>query len=153
MAPSTSVSIFPLSAEDEDRADRLCLSSCITEILGSSATISGLQLIPFSFGTSLVSIATGFIIAKVKRTKEVLIVSFALATLGFALLATLDESSNRAKQELYLLVAALGIGGIFQAPLVLFRLARLQPTLTRSSFAISQLHLATGCHANLGDGN
>ncbi|ORY90627.1 MFS amino acid permease [Leucosporidium creatinivorum] len=88
------------------------------QILGSSATISGLQLIPFSFGTSLISIATGFIIAKVKRTKEVLIVSFALSTLGFALLATLDESSNRAKQELYLLVAALGIGGIFQAPYI-----------------------------------
>lgn len=71
---------------------------------------------PFSVGTSLVSIGSGFLIAKFKRCKEILIVSFAVSALGYGLTASLDERSSRAKQEIYLLVAALGIGCIFQAP-------------------------------------
>lgn len=37
------------------------------QIRGSSATISGVQLMPFSFGAAIVSVGTGVILAKVRR--------------------------------------------------------------------------------------
>ncbi|GAA6000904.1 hypothetical protein JCM10207_004712 [Rhodosporidiobolus poonsookiae] len=63
------------------------------------------------------------LIVRLKRAREVAIVCYGIATVGFALLATLDEHSNRAKKVLYLLVAALGIGPLFQAPYILIQSA------------------------------
>lgn len=48
----------------------------------------------------------------------IITVSFALCTLGFALLATWDENSSEAQKVIYLLIAAAGVGPIFQVPLV-----------------------------------
>ncbi|GAA5863355.1 hypothetical protein JCM1840_007499 [Sporobolomyces johnsonii] len=88
------------------------------QVLGSSPLMSGVRLMPFSVGTSVVSVASGLIIARTKQYRPIMIVSYLFSALGFALLATLDESSNQAKQVLYLLVAALGIGPLFQAPYI-----------------------------------
>ncbi|GAA5894859.1 uncharacterized protein JCM6883_002235 [Sporobolomyces salmoneus] len=86
------------------------------QALGSSPLMSGVRLMPFSVGSSIVSIGAGFYIAKTRKYKPITIVSYAIMTLGFALLATLDDNSNTAQQVLYLLVAALGCGPLFQAP-------------------------------------
>ncbi|BGO88825.1 hypothetical protein NBRC10512_002180 [Rhodotorula toruloides] len=88
------------------------------QALGSSPLMSGVLMMPFSVGTALFGVAYGFIVAKLKRTKELIILSYLISTLGFALVCTLDETSSRAKQMLYLLVAALGIGPLFQLPML-----------------------------------
>ncbi|GAA5886236.1 hypothetical protein JCM5296_003531 [Sporobolomyces johnsonii] len=88
------------------------------QVLGSSPLMSGVRLMPFSVGTSVVSVASGLMIARTKQYRPIMIVSYLFSALGFALLATLDESSNQAKQVLYLLVTALGIGPLFQAPYI-----------------------------------
>lgn len=64
------------------------------QILGSSALIAGVKTMPLSIGTAVISIMAGFLLNYLQRYKMIVIVSFALATLGTALLATLDESSN-----------------------------------------------------------
>ncbi|GAA5918773.1 hypothetical protein JCM6882_006808 [Rhodosporidiobolus microsporus] len=86
--------------------------------LGDSPLMAGVAMMPFSVGTAAIGVISGFILAKRKRCKEQIVASYALAVLGYALLATLDEKSSRAKQELYLLVAALGIGPLFQLPFI-----------------------------------
>lgn len=69
---------------------------------------------PFSVGSAIVSVLSGFVLAKVRRDllfsicadfgtrfvqlqryRAIISVSFALCTLGFALMASLDEKSNR----------------------------------------------------------
>ena len=60
---------------------------------------------------------------RLRRAKEVIYISYFLAALGYALIATLDERSNRAEQILYILVASLGIGSLFQAPYIVMQSA------------------------------
>ncbi|GAA6030021.1 hypothetical protein JCM8097_009218 [Rhodosporidiobolus ruineniae] len=88
------------------------------QALGSSPLMSGVRLIPFSVGTALFGVIAGLLVSKLGRYRELIIASYAVSTLGFALLATLDETSSLAKQVLYLLVAALGIGPLFQLPYI-----------------------------------
>lgn len=93
------------------------------QIRGSSATTSGIQLMPFSFGAAVVFVVTGIILAKTKKYRAIISISFALCVIGFSLLATLDENSNAAMEELYLLICALGVGALFQVPLVALQAA------------------------------
>ncbi|GAA6008632.1 hypothetical protein JCM11491_003376 [Sporobolomyces phaffii] len=88
------------------------------QALGATPLMSGVRLMPFSIGSSVVSIAAGFYIAKTRKYKPIMLVSYLIMALGFALLATLDEKSNIAQQVLYLLVAALGCGPLFQGPYI-----------------------------------
>lgn len=89
----------------------------LSQILGSSAIMSGVHLFPYSLGSSIVGISTGFLIAKTKSYRIIIIVSFAISTLSYALLATLDDRSSIAKQEIYLLLGA-SCGALFQAPYI-----------------------------------
>lgn len=73
---------------------------------------------PYSIGTAVVSMGGGWLTSKTGRTKEIMYGSFMISAIGYALLATLNESSNLAKQLLYLFVAALGIGSLFQTPYI-----------------------------------
>ncbi|BGP13229.1 hypothetical protein JCM10213v2_001148 [Rhodosporidiobolus nylandii] len=93
------------------------------QALGSSPLMSGVELMPFSVGTAIIGVISGFVVAKTKRVREQIWASFAISVLGFALLATLNEKSNRAQQELYLLVAGIGIGPLFQLPFILIQSA------------------------------
>lgn len=65
------------------------------QALGATPLMSGVLLMPFSVGTAVFGVIAGFIVAKVKRTKESIIVCYLLCVLGFALLATLNENSSR----------------------------------------------------------
>ncbi|KAM0751529.1 MFS general substrate transporter [Meredithblackwellia eburnea MCA 4105] len=88
------------------------------QIRGASATMAGVGLIPLSLGSSIVSIVSGFILSKTLRYRGIIIVSFLFCILGFALIATLDEKSSRVQEEMYFLICALGVGSLFQVPLV-----------------------------------
>jgi hypothetical protein len=86
--------------------------------MDSDALMSGVRMIPFSVVSALMSVATGQFITRTGRIRPAFWAGFSLMTLGFALMATLDETSSVAQQEVYILIPALGIGMFFQAPLV-----------------------------------
>ncbi|KAM0792824.1 hypothetical protein ACM66B_002590 [Microbotryomycetes sp. NB124-2] len=88
------------------------------QALGADALMSGIIFMPFSLFGAVVSILSGFLITRLKRTREVMAVSFLIATLGYALFATLDERSSLGQQIAYMLVAAIGIGNLFQSPYI-----------------------------------
>ncbi|GAA5960413.1 hypothetical protein JCM3765_007503 [Sporobolomyces pararoseus] len=104
------------------------------QALGSSPLMSGVRVMPFSLGSSVVSIGAGFYIAKTRKYKPIMLVSYLIMSLGFALLATLDEKSNTAQQVLYLLVAAIGCGPLFQAVYIAIQ----------SSMPVKDMATATG---------
>ncbi|KZP00925.1 MFS amino acid permease [Calocera viscosa TUFC12733] len=87
-------------------------------VMDSNALMSGVRMIPFSVVAALTSVATGQFITRTGRIRPAFWLGFTLMTLGFGLMASLDETSSVAKQEIYILIPALGIGMFFQAPLV-----------------------------------
>ncbi|ORY80421.1 major facilitator superfamily domain-containing protein [Protomyces lactucae-debilis] len=87
-------------------------------INGSSATFSGVEMLPFSLGAALVAIISGQVVSRTGRYKPVSVGGYAMQVLGFGLMASLTSRSNRAEQEIYILIAALGIGCNFQTPLI-----------------------------------
>ncbi|GAA5855362.1 hypothetical protein JCM9279_001697 [Rhodotorula babjevae] len=114
------------------------------QVTGSSPLMAGVLLIPFSVGTALFGVISGFLAARWRRTKELIIASYFFATLGYALLATLDERSNRASQMLYLLVAALGVGPLFQLPLLHLQAAMPVKDLATSTATLALLRSVGG---------
>lgn len=87
-------------------------------VYGSSATLSGVQMLPYSLGSALLAIVSGLVVAKTGRYKIVSLVGYTLMLLGYGLMCSLTSTSNRAQQEIYILVAALGVGFNFQTPLI-----------------------------------
>ncbi|EJU01144.1 MFS general substrate transporter [Dacryopinax primogenitus] len=87
-------------------------------VMDSDALMSGVRMIPFSVVSALTSVGTGQFITRTGRIRPAFWAGFTLMTLGFSLMATLDETSSVAQQEIYILIPALGIGMFFQAPLV-----------------------------------
>ncbi|GAA5974111.1 hypothetical protein JCM11641_003442 [Rhodosporidiobolus odoratus] len=114
------------------------------QVLGSSPLLSGIEMMPFSVGTAIVGVISGFLIAKTKRCREQAWFSYAVGTLGFALLATLDETSNRAKRELYLLVAGVGIGPLFQIPFIVIQSAMPVAQMATATATVSLLRSIGG---------
>jgi hypothetical protein len=88
------------------------------QILGASATGSGVRNIAFSLGGAGMSVVSGFLVSKTKEYRPIMWIAYAIFTLGYGLMITLDSHSNTAKKELYPLVASLGIGCLFQTPLI-----------------------------------
>lgn len=64
------------------------------QVLGASALLSGVKLIPYSLGSAIVSIVSGFAVAKSGKYRPIISGSFFFMTLGFCLLATLDSNSS-----------------------------------------------------------
>ncbi|KAM5535182.1 hypothetical protein V8D89_011118 [Ganoderma adspersum] len=88
------------------------------QVLGSSATGAGVRMLPFSLSGALMSIVSGQIISRTGKWRPVMWVSWAIMTLGWGLMITLDDTSNIAKKVLYPFVTALGVGCLFQTPLI-----------------------------------
>lgn len=88
------------------------------QILGSSATMAGIRQLPISFGPSIAAVVSGIIMVKTGRYRPFLWFGFAVTALGFGLMIMLDENTSTAKQEIYLLVAGIGIGCLFEPPLL-----------------------------------
>jgi len=88
------------------------------QVLGSSATLAGIKVMPLSLGSSLTAIVSGLIVVKTGGYRLVMWIGLAIMTLGFGLLIMLDYNTSVAKQEIWLLICGLGIGCIFQPPLI-----------------------------------
>ncbi|KAH9934730.1 MFS general substrate transporter [Fomitopsis serialis] len=106
------------------------------QVLGASATMSGVRcvltdspasmslltverrMLPFSLGASIMSVVSGQIVARTGRWRPVMWVAWAMFTLGYGLMIMLSESSSNGVKEAIPLIGALGLGCLFQTPLI-----------------------------------
>ncbi|KAJ3793475.1 MFS general substrate transporter [Lentinula aff. detonsa] len=93
------------------------------QILGASATGSGVRMLPFSLGSALTSALSGVVVSRTKEYRLVMWLSWAIFVVGYGLMTMLDSHSNTAMKELYPFVAAIGIGCLFQTPLIALQAA------------------------------
>lgn len=87
-------------------------------VLGATPILSGVYLLPTALSLSFCSAATGIIIRKTGDYRTLIWLGMALMTLGFGLFIDIDAHSSWAKLILYQIVAGLGVGPNFQAPLI-----------------------------------
>ncbi|KAH6853972.1 major facilitator superfamily domain-containing protein [Chaetomium sp. MPI-CAGE-AT-0009] len=87
-------------------------------VLGASPLMSGVYILPWVMSLSLVSAGTGIVIKKTGKYLPCIIFGMAVMTLGFGLFIDLEPRANWAKIILYQLVAGIGVGPNFQAPLI-----------------------------------
>jgi len=83
-------------------------------VLGQSATMSGVQMLPMMFGLILASTTSGILVTKFGHYRTFPIVGTILASLGTFLLYLLDENSNQGKLIPFLILIGVGIGLILQ---------------------------------------
>jgi len=93
------------------------------QILGASATLSGVKLMPLSLGASLMAVFSGILLSILKKYRLMIWLSWIVMTLGFGLMIMLDETTPIAQQEVFILIAGLGVGCLFQPPLIALQAA------------------------------
>ncbi|KAH0826959.1 MFS general substrate transporter [Lanmaoa asiatica] len=93
------------------------------QVLGSSATGAGVRMLPYTFVSSAFTGISGFLVSKMGRNRPGIWFGSTLFTIGTGLMIMLDYTSSIAEQELFPLVAAIGIGFLFQTPMVALQAA------------------------------
>jgi EmrB/QacA subfamily drug resistance transporter len=86
----------------------------VQRVLGGSATVSGVVLIPLSLGWVVASIASGQAIARTGRYRAFPLLGSTLVLAGTWLLTRLDGDSSRVTVSAGLVVIGLGMGTMFQ---------------------------------------
>lgn len=86
--------------------------------LGATPILSGVYTLATAIPLSLVSGLTGVFIKVTGNYMIPIIGGFSLMTLGYGLFIDLTATSSWAKIILYQIVAGLGVGPLFQAPLI-----------------------------------
>jgi EmrB/QacA subfamily drug resistance transporter len=102
-------------------------------VLGSSATSSGVILIPLSLGWVVASIVSGQLIARTGRYRAYPLIGSALVLAGTLLLTRLGEGSSRAMVSADLVVIGIGMGTMFGTFVI----------ATQNSVEFSELGVAT----------
>lgn len=87
-------------------------------VLGASALLSGVYVLPFTFILGAMSAVAGFMIKKTGKYVPFIIGGFTLMTLGYGLLIDLNSYANWPKIILFQIVLGLGVGPLFQSPLI-----------------------------------
>lgn len=88
------------------------------QVLGASATMSGVEMIPYSLGGAALSAISGVVVSRTGQYRIIMQIAYAFFTLGMGLMTRLDAYSNRAEKVLFPLIAAVGLGNLFQLPLI-----------------------------------
>ena len=87
-------------------------------VLGDSATMSGMILIPLSLGWTTASVAAGQIIARTGRYRVFPIAGSSLLVVGSLLLTQLDPEASRLALAAQLAIIGAGMGVMFQCYVV-----------------------------------
>ncbi|KAL5528483.1 hypothetical protein ACEPAF_7619 [Sanghuangporus sanghuang] len=114
------------------------------QVLGSSATMAGIRQMPLSIGGAVTSIVIGIVLSKTGLYRPILWAGSAIMTLGTGLLIMLDENTSTAKQELWLLVVGIGVGFLFQAPLIVVQAAMPLKDMPTSTATVGLLRTLGG---------
>ncbi|ETW86054.1 MFS amino acid permease [Heterobasidion irregulare TC 32-1] len=88
------------------------------QVLGSSATGAGVRMLPFSLGSALFSACSGQVVTRTGSYRPIMWFAWAVMVLGWGLMTQLDDTSSTAEKVLYPFVTSLGIGCLFQTPLI-----------------------------------
>ncbi|KAF8911966.1 MFS amino acid permease [Gymnopilus junonius] len=88
------------------------------QVLGASATRAGVQMLPFSLGSAAFSAISGVIVSRTGQYRPVMWIAYAIFTTGMGLMTMLSSTSSTAVKVVYPLIAALGLGCLFQTPLI-----------------------------------
>ena len=80
------------------------------EVLGSSATNSGIIILPMVVGLTISSVVSGRLVAKTGKYKKILLSGMLIGTLGAFVLTGLTPSSNYADLAWRMVVLGLGMG-------------------------------------------
>ena len=86
--------------------------------LGKTPLLSGVYLLALGIALSVTGMMTGIFIRKTGLYRPPIIFGFVLMTLGFGLFINLDAHSSVAKIIIYQIIAGIGVGPNFQAPLI-----------------------------------
>lgn len=87
-------------------------------VLEASPLRSGLLLLPFIVTGATGGVLCGFIIHRTGRFREIIWVGTFLLTLGFGLFISFDAYTSTAKAVGFLIIAGIGSGMLFEAPLI-----------------------------------
>ncbi|KIM48915.1 hypothetical protein M413DRAFT_438091 [Hebeloma cylindrosporum] len=88
------------------------------QVLGASATKAGVEMLPFSLGCAVMSIFAGIVVSRTGQYRPVMWVSYAIFAVGMGLMIMLDDNSTTVEKVFYPLIAAIGLGSLFQTPLI-----------------------------------
>jgi hypothetical protein len=86
--------------------------------LGATPLLSGVYTLAMALSLSFSSMATGISIRKTGQYLPPIYAGLTIMTLGYGLFCDLDAESSWAKIILYQIVAGIGVGPLFQAPLI-----------------------------------
>ncbi|KZP12598.1 MFS general substrate transporter [Athelia psychrophila] len=93
------------------------------QALGASATGAGVNMLPYSLGGAATSIVSGLVVTRVKKYRAVLWFAWSVMTIGYGLMTMLDSHSSTVVKVFWPLIAALGVGCLFQVPLIALQAA------------------------------
>ena len=87
-------------------------------IRGAHPIQSGVDLLPTAISLAISSISTGIFVKKVGMFLPPIYFGFFMMTLGYGLFVNFDANSSWTKLIIYQIIAGLGIGPLFQAPII-----------------------------------
>lgn len=96
-------------------------------VLLASPILSGVYVLPMVLSLSVVSAVTGIVMKKTGRYREAIVSGLFFMTLGYGLFIDLKAYASWPRIIIYQLIAGIGIGPNFQAPLVAFQ-ANIRPS-------------------------
>lgn len=103
-------------------------------VQGSSATNSGLLLMPMMIAAMAVSLAGGLLITKTGRYRPLPIIGSAVMATGLGLFATVGLGTSRTSTSLYMVVLGAGLGFLMQTTTL----------IAQNSVSLRDLGAATG---------
>ena len=87
-------------------------------VLGSSPLMSGVLLLPFAIAMSVTTVFSGMYIKRTGRYLDCIRFGFVILVLGLGLFYNLPDGKTWSKIIIYQIIAGLGVGLIFQPPLI-----------------------------------
>jgi EmrB/QacA subfamily drug resistance transporter len=115
-------------------------------VRGATPILSGVYLLPTALALSAGSIGTGIFVRKVGKFLPPIYFGLFMMTLGYGLFVDFDANSNWGKLAMYQIIAGVGIGPLFQAPIIALQ-AHINPrdigTATATLGFIRQLATST----------
>jgi len=93
------------------------------QVLGASATRAGIEMLPYSLGCAVTSALSGIIVTRTGSYRLLIWISFAGFTVGMGLMTMLNGTSSTAFKVVFPLITALGLGSLFQVPLIALQAA------------------------------
>lgn len=103
-------------------------------VQGSSATASGLLLLPLMVGVIIMAMISGKVIAKTGKYRALPIAGTELMATGLGLLATLDVDSGHVIMSAYLILVGAGMGCLMQTTML----------IAQNSVSMKDIGAATG---------